>query len=76
MASDDLKLLKSYNRELEAEMAKELLENEGIRAMVVSDDCAGMYPQFQSQSKGVRLLVAPDDLEKAREVLGVMEASD
>jgi predicted Fe-Mo cluster-binding NifX family protein len=57
-------------------MAKELLENEGIRAMVVADDCAGMYPQFQSQSKGVRLLVAPDDLEQAQFVLGIMEASD
>jgi len=76
MAEDDLKLVKSYNRELEAEMAKELLENEGIRAMVVADDCAGLYPQFQSQSKGVRLLVAPEDLEQARQLLGVMEASD
>ncbi len=74
--AEDLKLLKSFNRELEAEMAKEMLENEGIPAMVVADDCAGMYPQFQTQSKGVRLLVAPEDLERARDILGIMGVPD
>lgn len=69
--SEDLKVVQTFNSEVEAEMARGLLEAEGIQAMVLSDDCGGMYPQFQELSKGVRLLVAPAALALAREILGV-----
>ena len=74
--TEDLSLLKSFNNEVEAEMAKELLENQGLPAMVIADDAGGMYPQFQTISKGVRLLVAHADLDQAREILGILESPD
>jgi len=74
--SDDLKLVKSFNSEVQAEMAKELLAREGIPAIILSDDCGGMQPQLQSLSKGVRLLVEPGDLEQAKDILQVIDSSD
>ena len=69
--TEDLKVVTTFNKEVEAEMAKGLLEAEGIPAMVVSDDLGGLHPQLHQQSKGVRLLVNPENLEVAREILGV-----
>jgi hypothetical protein len=73
-------VVRTYNSEIEAQIARGLLENEGIEAKVISDDCGGMYPPFQQQSKGVRLFVPAAQAERAREILelknGASESDD
>ncbi|HEX9883093.1 MAG TPA: DUF2007 domain-containing protein, partial [Desulfobaccales bacterium] len=54
-----------------AEMAAGLLESEGIEALVMADDAGGAYPMLQF-IRGVRLLVAPEDEARAREILAAM----
>jgi hypothetical protein len=66
--SDDIVLFKCYSSDMDAEIAKSVLDSEGIQAMVVRDDASGMYPQFQLLI-GVRLMVRQEDLERAHEIL-------
>ena len=54
----------------EAELAKERLELEGIAAFVIGAQTAGVMPFLTGPTGGVRLQVAPRDVERAREVLG------
>ena len=54
---------------MDAEMARSVLECEGVPAKVLSDDAGGMEPQLQFV-RGVRLMIRASDLEKAREILG------
>ena len=49
-------VLKTYSSRAEADLARGILEANGIDALVSSDDAGGMQPWFQ-QSHGVRLLV-------------------
>jgi hypothetical protein len=57
-----------------AEMAAGYLEGEDIEAWVAADDAGGAYPVLQSL-EGVRLLVAAEDEERAREILEALQAS-
>jgi hypothetical protein len=59
-----------YNR-IEAEIAAGLLESEGIETMVMADDAGGTYPMLQF-IRGVKLMVAPEDKARAREILDAM----
>jgi hypothetical protein len=61
------------NRTL-ASLAASLLEVEGIEAFILADDAGGLYPMLQFL-RGVKLLVAPEDEERAKEILAaeVME---
>jgi len=54
----------------EAELAKERLELEGIRAFVIGGQTAGVMPYLTGSTGGVRVQVDPKDLDRAREVLG------
>jgi hypothetical protein len=67
---EDLVKIKTYSNETEAEMDKGRLESAGIPAMIVNDDVGGMHPQLQA-GRGVKLYVGPDDVDQAREVLGL-----
>jgi hypothetical protein len=51
----------------EADLIVGLLQSHGLRAVVSADDAGGQEPQWQLS--GVRVLVAADDAEDAREVL-------
>ncbi len=62
-------LLKRFPSEVEAEMARSVLECEGVPALVLSDDAGGMEPQLQ-WIRGVRLMVRESDVSRAREILG------
>jgi hypothetical protein len=53
----------------QAELARGLLENSGIRAAVWSDDCGGLAGG-QTFVQGVRLFVPASDRETAMEILG------
>ena len=54
----------------EAELAKERLENEGIRAFVLHENTAGVMPFLGGSSGGIAVQVGTADVERAREVLG------
>lgn len=66
---DDLVTIASFPDVSEAELAKERLEIEGIRAFVVDAQTAGVMPFLASSSGGVRVQVQPKDIEKAKEIL-------
>ena len=64
---DEMTLLETYLSDLEAEIAMNRLTALGVQAMVQKDNCGGMRPHLDLQ--GIKLLVAPPDLEKARAIL-------
>jgi len=68
---DDAVVLETFPNRMIAEMAAGLLESEGIEALVMADDAGGAYPMLQF-IRGVRLLVAPEDRYRAREILAAM----
>jgi hypothetical protein len=68
---DELLTVTSYPDVAEAELARERLELEGIRAFVVDGQTAGVMPYLTSSTGGVRVQVQPQDLERAREILEV-----
>jgi len=60
--------VRSFGNQLEADVARQHLEEAGIPAFVRSDDAGGMQPNFQGQL-GVFVEVREKDLKKADEVL-------
>jgi hypothetical protein len=63
--------LKTFDSELDAEIARKHLESHNIEARVIKDDAAGMYPMLQ-WVRGVKLVVRESDEVRAREVLDAM----
>lgn len=64
---DEIVCVGTYFNEGEAELAKGLLEANGIVAMILSDTAGDMFPPFAEG--GYRLCVQPADAEKAQELL-------
>jgi hypothetical protein len=54
----------------EAQLAKERLELEGIPAFVADAQVSGVMPFLTSATGGVRVQVKPEDVERAKEILG------
>ncbi len=75
MNLDEAVVLRTYAGELVASIAASRLGSEGIEAIIQKDDCGGQYPPLQ-MTRGVRVLVRPEDLENADKILGEMEAED
>jgi hypothetical protein len=65
-------VIRRFQNGAEADLAKAILEANGIEAAVLRDDAGGMIPAMSLMSD-IRLVVAPEDAEAAREVL---EAGD
>ena len=61
--------LKTFPDYLEADMAKSLLEANGIKASVSADDAGGMRPDLAFTSGGVRLFVLDENADKSLELL-------
>ena len=53
----------------EAELAKERLETEGIRAFVLHENTAGVMPFLTSGEGGIHVQVASTDAARAKEIL-------
>lgn len=53
---------------IEAQLIVGMLESHGIEARASSDDAGGLEPQWQL-TQGVRVLVAPEDAEAARQIV-------
>lgn len=66
--------LATYSSRHEAELVRGWLEAEGIETVLHADDCGSMQPMLQF-TLGVRLLVDPADLERAREALEALGAA-
>jgi hypothetical protein len=65
----ELVTVATFSSVLEAEMAKERLESEGIAALVADGGAGGVMP-FIASSSGVRVQVAETEVERAKEILG------
>jgi len=68
----DLVSIKTFMHRHEAELAKGLLAEKGIEAIVSADDCGGARPHLTFGMSGVQLLVKKEDEQKAKEVLEVL----
>ena len=55
-----------------AEIAKSVLESNNIMAIIFTDDCGGMCPQFQL-NKGVKLMISEEDVEEAHKILDISD---
>ena len=65
---NDFVVIAVYGNHPEAELAKSVLEAEGIPAFTSSDDCGGIAGG-QTFVRGVRLFVAKKNETRAHEVL-------
>lgn len=61
-------MVRRFMNEAEADLARAILAANGIEAAVLRDDAGGMIPAMSLMSE-IRLVVAPEDAEAAREVL-------
>lgn len=72
--SDEPLVIKTFSNETDAEMARQVLEESGVRAFVFKDDAGGMEPHLQLTG-GVRLVVTRSDAERAQEILQTWESA-
>jgi proteasome lid subunit RPN8/RPN11 len=67
---DDLATVCVYTTRSDAEIVRARLLSDGIEALVIADDEGGLNPGFYSHY-GVRVVVAANDLPRARKILGL-----
>ena len=67
--SEEVAVLKTFDNEIDARMAQQLLQEAGVRAFLFKDDAGGMEPHLQ-KTNGVRLIVK--DAERAHQILGTL----
>ncbi len=65
MSSSELIAVSTFRSEVDAQVAKGILDETGIESMIRADNAGGMYPALS----GVELLVRSDDLERAQAAL-------
>jgi hypothetical protein len=61
-------VLNVFVTEIDASMAQDILQDDGIKAYVFKDDAGGMEPHLQ-RTNGVRLVVKRVDADRARKIL-------
>jgi hypothetical protein len=66
--SEEVVLLKTFNNDIEAGMAQQVLQEAGVTAFIFKDDAGGMEPQLQ-RTNGVRLVVNRADAQRAHKML-------
>lgn len=69
----DLINIRTFTQRYEAEMAKGLLSEQGIESIILADDCGGQRPDLSVRMGGVQLLIRKKDIEKANEILEILE---
>jgi hypothetical protein len=65
----DLVTVGNYFDRLSAELAKGVLDVDGIDAYISADDAGGMRPSLLTASGGARLVVRAEDAGRASELL-------
>lgn len=58
-----------------AELARSYLQDQGVPAAVDADDGNGTQPEVGFVTGGARVVVAPDAVDRARELLAEVEAT-
>ena len=71
--SDEVIVIKTFSNETDATMAKQVLQESGVRAFVLKDDAGGMEPHLQ-RTTGVRLVINRADMERASEILRTLDS--
>jgi hypothetical protein len=71
---EDLRVVRTYSTDYDAELGKSILEANGIDAVIASDEAGGTIPGL-ALTQGVKLLVDAELLEKAEAVFKDLEAS-
>lgn len=66
--SQELIVLQVFITEIDANMARDILQDEGLKAFVAKGDGGAGKPNLQS-TNGVRLMIHPTDVERARKIL-------
>jgi hypothetical protein len=66
--SEEPIVLKTFNNEIDAGLARQSLQDTGVEAFIFKDDAGGMEPHLQLTG-GVRLVVSRDDAERAHQIL-------
>ena len=69
MPADGPLVVATFTLPTEAEMARELLESNGIDARLQDQGFVGVYPWLSNAVGGVKLVVPADDAELAKEIL-------
>jgi hypothetical protein len=69
MQHSKLVVVQSYGGRTEADLAKGLLEDAGIQAMIQADTAGGMREHLAWSGAGFKLLVREEDATLARDVL-------
>jgi putative signal transducing protein len=64
-----LVVVQAFGSQVEADLAKSVLESAGIDAMIQADTAGGMRPHIAWSGLGFRVLVREEDVATAREVL-------
>jgi hypothetical protein len=73
---DDAVVVATFPNEYEADLAVSWLEAEGVASVVIADDAGGAYPMLQME-RGVKVLVTPENADRAREILaGAADRAD
>ena len=75
MDYEKAEVIESYSDKSFVEATLSLLASEGIEAIIHSDDAGGELPNLDF-ARGVRVLVAHDDVERARMILNAGSAED
>ena len=65
MGSSALVSISTFRSTADAQIAKGLLDDNGIESMIRADDAGGMYPALSR----VELLVRAEDMQRATDVL-------
>lgn len=66
---EKLVTVREYSTNVEASMARDILENEGISCMLTNETFSGIYPIGHTSLGGIQLLVFEKDLEAANHIL-------
>jgi hypothetical protein len=69
----DIVTIRTFRLQFNADIAKGLLDEAGITAVLESDDAGGSYPNIFFSGEGFRLKVRSEDRERAEEVLSVLK---
>ena len=68
--SNELVVVRTFNDQFAANVAKSALDAAGIDSLVRSDDAGGQYTSVLAFTKGVEIVVRAEDAQRAEEVLG------
>jgi hypothetical protein len=68
--TDELTTIATFTSTAEAELARERLELEGLQGFVLDQVTSAVMP-YATAGGSVRLQVATEDVERAREALGL-----